>query len=143
MIRYLLLPGLLLVSACGQNGDPDVQLGKGWARPTRGDAPGAVYLTIENRGSADDQLVGAFSDHAAMAMIHQNEKAGDVARMRTAGEINLPAGEQLNMVPGGSHIMLEGLRAPLRTGDEFDLVLKFQKSGSLNTKVEVVGAEGR
>lgn len=143
MIRYLLLPALLLVAACGQNGDPDIQLSKGWSRPTRGDAPGAVYLTIENRGSADDRLVGAFTDHAAMAMVHQNELVDGVARMRMAGEINMPAGDQVKMVPGGTHIMLEGLRAPLRTGDEFDLVLKFRKSGDRTTKVEVVKAEGR
>jgi copper(I)-binding protein len=43
-------------------------------------------------------------------------------------------------VPGGTHIMLEGLRAPLKTGDSFDLVLKFDKSGDRRAKVDVVKA---
>jgi copper(I)-binding protein len=127
-----------LLSACGQSGEPDIQLGNAWARPTRGEAPGAVYVAINNKGSADDRLVGAFTDHAAMAMVHQSELVDGVAQMRTAGEINIPAGKRIEMVPGGTHIMLEGLRAPLRTGDSFDLVLKFHKSGDRRAKVDVV-----
>src|SRR5262245_50695254 len=138
MNRRLLLPLLLLLSSCGQNGDPDIQLGNAWARPTRGDAPGAVYVAINNKGSADDRLVGAFSDHSAMAMVHQSELVNGVATMRMAGEINIPAGSRIEMVPGGTHIMLEGLRAPLRTGDSFDLVLKFRDSGDRTVKVDVV-----
>jgi copper(I)-binding protein len=143
MNRRFLLPVLLLLGACGQNGDPDIQLGNAWARPTRGDAPGSVYVAINNKGSADDRLVGAFTDHAAMAMVHQSELAGGVARMRVAGDINVPAGQRIEMVPGGTHIMLEGLRAPLRTGDSFDLVLKFKKSGDRSVTVDVVKAEGK
>jgi copper(I)-binding protein len=141
MIQRLLLPALLLLSACGQSGEPDIQLGNAWARPTRGEAPGAVYVAINNKGSADDRLVGAFTDHAAMAMVHQSELVDGVAQMRMAGEINIPAGKRIEMVPGGTHIMLEGLRAPLRTGDSFDLVLKFDKSGDRRAKVDVVKAD--
>ncbi len=143
MKRAYLLPALLLLAACGQNGEPDIRLGNAWARPTRGDAPGAVYVAINNKGSADDRLVGAFTDHAAMAMVHQNEMVDGVARMRMAGEINIPAGQRIEMVPGGTHIMLEGLRAPLRTGDQFDLVLKFRESGDRRVQVDVVKAEGK
>ncbi|MFL6723937.1 MAG: copper chaperone PCu(A)C [Sphingomicrobium sp.] len=141
MIRRLLLSTLLLLSACGQSGEPDIQLGNAWARPTRGEAPGAVYVAVNNKGSADDRLVGAFTDHAAMAMVHQSELVDGVAQMRTAGEINIPAGKRIEMVPGGTHIMLEGLRAPLRTGDSFDLVLKFRNSGDRRVKVDVVKAD--
>ena len=141
MLRHLLLPALLLLASCGESGEPDVQLGNAWARPTRGDAPAAVYVAINNKGSADDRLVGAFSDHSAMAMIHQSELVNGVARMRMAGEINIPAGSRIEMVPGGTHVMLEGLRAPLKTGDQFDLVLKFSKSGDRTVKVDVTKAD--
>lgn len=141
MLRQILLPALLLLASCGQNGEPDIQLGNAWARPTRGDAPGAVYVAINNKGSADDRLVGAFADHSAMAMVHQSELVDGVARMRMAGEINIPAGSRIEMAPGGTHIMLEGLRAPLRTGDQFDLVLKFRKSGDRTVKVDVTKAD--
>lgn len=139
----IFLPLLALLAACGQGGEPDIKLSNAWARPTRGDAPGAVYVTIDNKGASDDRLVGAFTDHAAMAMVHQSELVDGVARMRMAGEINVPAGNRINMVPGGTHVMLEGLRAPLKTGDDFDLVLKFRASGDKRVKVKVMEAEGR
>ena len=143
MLRALLASAFILLAACGPAGAPDIELSDAWARPTRGDAPGAVYLTIENKGPEADRLVGAFTDHAAMAMVHQNELVDGVARMRMAGEINIPAGDRIEMVPGGTHIMLEGLRTPLVTGDKFDLVLRFRESGEQTVKVAVVKTEGK
>ena len=131
----------LFLTACGQSGEPDIQLGNAWARPTRGDAPAAIYVAINNKGSADDRLTGAFTDRAAMAMVHQSELVDGVATMRMAGEINIPAGSRIEMVPGGTHIMLEGLRAPLKTGDSFNLVLKFRKSEDRTVAVDVTKAE--
>lgn len=141
MKRTATLALILSLAACGQDGQPDIQLGNAWARPTRGDAPGAVYVAINNKGEADDRLVGAFTDHSAMAMVHQSELVDGVATMRMAGEINIPAGSRIEMVPGGTHIMLEGLRAPLKTGDQFELVLKFRKSGDRKVTVDVPKAD--
>jgi copper(I)-binding protein len=47
------------------------------------------------------------------------------------------------MRPGGTHVMLEGLRAPLRSGDDFDLVLKFRNSKDQAVKVTVTNPEGQ
>jgi len=143
MKRHLLLPALLLVAACGEQKSPQIELQNAWARPTAGQAPAAVYVTIENKSASDDRLTGAFSDRAAMAMVHQNELVDGVSRMRMAGEINIPAGERIEMAPGGTHVMLEGLRAPLKTGDRFDLVLRFKESGDKTVKVAVVKPEGQ
>jgi periplasmic copper chaperone A len=143
MTRNLLLLALFLLAACGQQGTPDIKVDRAWARPTTGQAPGAVYVTIENKGGTADRLNGVFTDHAAMAMVHQNEIVDGVAKMRMAGEINIPAKDKIEMAPGGTHIMLEGLRAPLKTGDDFDLVLKFRESGDQTVKVTVVKAEGQ
>ena len=141
MKRMLLISALALLAACGQGGTSDIEVSNAWARPTRGDAPGAVYVTIQNKGGEDDRLTGVMTDHAAMAMVHQTELSNGVARMRMAGEINLPAGDSIEMVPGGTHIMLEGLRTPLRTGDSFQLVLKFRDSADENVTVRVAEAD--
>lgn len=143
MTRNLLFPAMILLASCGQQGSSQIELDKAWARPTVGHAPGAVYVTIENKGSSADRLIGASSDNAAMAMVHQNEVVDGVARMRMAGEINIPARDRIEMVPGGTHIMLEGLRAPLKTGDRFDLVLRFRNSGDKIVEVTVVRPEGQ
>jgi len=143
MTRNLLIPAMLLLSACGQQGAPEIEIERAWARPTVGHAPGAVYVTIENKGRSPDRLTAASADNAAMAMVHQNEVVDGVARMRMAGEINIPAADRITMVPGGTHIMLEGLRAPLKAGDRFDLVLRFRESGDKAVKVTVVKTEGQ
>jgi len=143
MILRISTLALLLLASCGQQGAADIQLSNAWARPTVGQVPGAVYLTIENKGGEPDRLTGAFTDHAAMAMVHQNEMVDGIAKMRMAGEINIPAHDRIEMRPGGTHIMLEGLRAPLRTGDDFDLVLKFRNSKDQTVKVTVTKPEGQ
>jgi copper(I)-binding protein len=142
MTRNSLFAALFLLAACGQQGSPEIKLTDAWARPTVGQTPAAVYVTIDNQGGSPDRLVEAFTDRAAMAMVHQNEVVNGVARMRMAGEINIPARDQIKMAPGGTHIMLQGLRAPLRTGDRFDLVLKFRVSGDKRVEVKVVKPEG-
>lgn len=138
MMRIPSILALLLLASCGDQGAADIRVSNAWARPTIGQAPGAVYLTISNKGEAPDRLTGAVTDHSAMAMVHQNEVVDGVAKMRMAGEINIPAHEQIEMRPGGTHIMLEGLKAPLRTGDDFDLVLKFRNSPDQTVKVTVL-----
>lgn len=140
MFRSLSIASLLLLASCGQ-GSSQIEVSDAWARPTKGQAPGAVYLTIDNKGGEADRLTGAFTDHAAMAMVHQNEVVNGVAKMRMAGEINIPAHDRIEMKPGGTHIMLEGLRAPLKTGDDFDLVLKFRSSEDQTVKVTVRKAD--
>ena len=141
MTRILLIPVLALLAACGQGGKANIEVSDAWARPTRGDAPGAVYVTIANKGGQDDRLVSVMTDHAAMAMVHQTELSNGVARMRMAGEINIPAESSIKMVPGGTHIMLEGLRTPLRPGDSFQLFLKFRESGDEKVIVQVAKAD--
>src|SRR4030095_8573829 len=143
MILRVSTLALLLLASCGEQEAADIDLTNAWARPTVGQAPGAVYLTIENKGGAPDRLTGAFTDQAAMAMVHQNEVVDGVARMRTAGEINIPAHDRIEMRPGGTQLMLEGCRAPLRTGDDFDLVLRFRNSRSQAVKVTVLKPEGQ
>ena len=143
MKRMLLIPVLALLAGCGQGGAANIEVTDAWARPTRGDAPGAVYVTIENKGGQDDRLVSVMTDHAAMAMVHQTEMSGGVARMRMAGEINVPAESSIKMIPGGTHIMLEGLRTPLRTGDSFPLVLKFRESEEERVSVRVAEADAQ
>lgn len=143
MIRGILALALLLLASCGDRQAPQIELSNAWARPTVGQAPGAVYLTIENKGDSADRLTGVFTDQSAMAMVHQNEMTNGVTRMRMAGEINIPAHEQIELRPGGTHIMLEGLKAPLRPGDDFELVLKFRNSKDQTIKVVIAKPEGQ
>jgi len=61
-----------------------------------------------------------------------------VMRMREVnGGVALAAGSQVKFMPGGYHIMLMGLKQPLKAGDRFPLTLKFAKAGSVTVEVLV------
>ena len=142
-MKRILLAALLLAS-CSKSGTPDIRISDAWARETvAGQTTGAAYMSIDNRGAGDDRLIGVEATAPAKAMLHANESSGGVSRMREMGSgLALPAGTTVQMSPGGSHVMITGLSAPLRRGDVMKLRLKFEKSGPRDIDVPV-GAEGR
>jgi copper(I)-binding protein len=60
--------------------------------------------------------------------------------MREVPAIEIPAGGKVALTPGGLHIMLVGLKAPLATGRSFPLVLRFEKAGEVKVEVKVESA---
>ena len=104
-----------------------------WAREsvTR---TGAAYLTVRNGGAADDRLIGVASEVAGRAELHGSEMQDGVMRMRPVEAVEVPAHGQAALEPGGLHIMLIGLKAPLEEGGSFALTLTFEDAG----EVEVV-----
>ena len=98
----------------------------------------AVYLTIVNSGDQPDRLVGAMTDVAEVAEIHQTRVEGGVAHMEPVKDgLTIPAEGQVVLEPGGYHIMLIGLKKPLQPGDRFTLMLHFEHSDPINVEVEV------
>lgn len=94
--------------------------------PMAMDAVSAAYMTILNRGESDVTLVGAATDAAATAEIHEVVMNGDVMQMQPLPDgLLIPAGESVTLQPGGYHIMLLGLVQPLAPGDALPLTLTF------------------
>lgn len=144
MTRSLFLASLLLLVACERPTGPDVRVVEAWARATGpGQTTGAIYATIENRGGSADRLTSAATDRAAMAMIHQASNENGIARMRMVDGVDVPAGGRAELKPGGTHIMIEGLKSPLVAGERFDLRLRFARSGERTVSVGVVAAGAR
>ena len=116
----------------------DVTIVHPWARATMTPMQaGAVYLAIVNDGAGADRLLGASTPVAAMAMLHRSVDDGGVARMVAAGEIDIAAGGSVVLEPGGLHLMLTGLGAPLVDGETFALTLRFARAGDVEVTVEV------
>ncbi len=107
-----------------------------------GQSVGAGYVTLVNDG-APDRLLGARSDVCARVELHTMRMQGDVMRMREVDAIELPRGRAVELKPGSDHLMLVGLKAPLKIGDVFALTLRFAKVGevTVQVKVQAVGAE--
>lgn len=121
-----------------------------WTRTTpEGAERTAVYLTVETTEA--DELVGASvsADVAAAAELHETvtdagdeegmnheEEGGGVTSMRAVEVVPVPVGTTV-FEPGGYHIMLMGLAAPLVDGDTFELSLDFENAGTRTVVVDV------
>lgn len=120
----------------------DLSIGHPHARATvPGQPAGAAYLSIENNGKTADRLVGVSSPVAAGGQIHTMSMEGSVMKMREVDAIAIAPGAKVSMKPGdGYHLMLTGLKKPLKEGDKFPLTLTFEKAGKLDVEVHVDGA---
>jgi periplasmic copper chaperone A len=142
-LRMIVLVAGLALAAAAAAQTGQVQVENPWARATPGKATiGAAYLTL--RSPAGDRLVSASTPVAGKAELHTMEMSGMVMKMRPVAGIDIPAGRPVSLAPGGLHIMLVGLKKPLRAGQSFPLTLNFAKAGSqtVEVAVEKVGAAG-
>lgn len=106
-----------------------------WSRATTGKT-GVVYLTIRNDGDAD-RLVAASTNAAGKAQIHTTTRDGDIVRMRPVDGVDIPDHTKVVFKPGGLHVMLMGLKAPLVAGSSLPLKLRFEKAGEVTVAVTV------
>ena len=115
----------------------NIMIGHPYARATApGQSVGGAFLTLDNRG-ADDRLLSATSEMARSVELHSMSMDGTVMRMRQVDGVAAPAGKVIELKPGGLHIMLMGLKAPLKAGDTFPLTLRFEKAGEVTVTVNV------
>lgn len=80
----------------------------------------AVFGTLENDSDADITIVSAATAASATAELHETVEndAGEMMMQPKEGGFVIPAGGSYELAPGGSHLMLMGLTAPLKAGDE-------------------------
>ena len=119
----------------------DTSLSSGHNRPAKRNmgSNGVVYVTLVNDGNKSDRLIAVHSEISEFAEIHETKIIDDRMMMRPVeGGLEIPANGQLELKPAGAHIMLIGLRQPLRGGDRFEVLLEFEKSGSKRLVSEVV-----
>ncbi|HEY2928002.1 copper chaperone PCu(A)C [Piscinibacter sp.] len=118
----------------------NIRIDHPYARATAAGQPtGGAYLKLDNQGS-DDRLLAASAAVSRSVEMHSMTMDGDVMRMRQVQSIELPAGKTVELKPGGLHIMLVGLKAPLKAGDHFPMKLSFAKAGELTVDVMVQAA---
>lgn len=106
-----------------------------YARESSGDEA-AVYLTVSDFGAAD-RLLRATSVIAADVQIHENRVEGATASMQPLDGLDIPAGGNVELKPGGLHIMLLGIREPLEPGDTVPITLEFEVAGKLALEIPV------
>ncbi len=127
LYRFVLLAAALSVSfASFAAGDAGViKVSGAWVRAT---APGqnlaAVDLSITSEQAAT--LVGVSTPAARSAELHSMKSEGGMMAMRQVKSIELPAGKTMNLGENGYHLMLVGLKAPLKEGERVPLTLSIK-----------------
>jgi periplasmic copper chaperone A len=140
--RFGWLAAALLVSfaSYAASNTGDIEISGGWTRAT---APGqdqaGADLSITSKQPAT--LVGASSPACKAVQLHTMTSENGMMRMREVQAIELPAGKRVNLRESGYHLMLIGLKAPLKEGDTvpFTLSIKVGKQGvvKIETTAEV------
>ncbi len=110
-----------------------------WSRATPPAAKsGAAYLVIDNTGAEDDTLKSLSTPLATSAMIHTTEIKNDIMVMSHVMALAIPAGGSVALEPGGYHIMLMGLKSPLKASETMTLTLNFEKAGAVTIDVPIL-----
>ncbi|MCS6881866.1 MAG: copper chaperone PCu(A)C [Oscillochloridaceae bacterium] len=159
-VLVLILVGVALLAGCGASA-PQISVNEPWVRAakmTGMDAQGgmsghgshggtdmtppsgtsAAYMVLVNRGGAGDRLVSASTDVAEVVELHETKMVDNVMQMApVTGGIPVPANGQVELKPGGLHVMLIGLKRDLAAGETVRLTLKFERAGEVTVDAPV------
>jgi periplasmic copper chaperone A len=115
-----------------------------WSRATpSGASVGAGYLKLTNTGSAPDRLLGGSSPVAGKVEIHEMATTNGVMTMRPVADgLEIKPGQTVELKPGSFHIMLMGLKQPLKRGEKVKGTLQFEKGGSVDIEYDVEAIGG-
>lgn len=97
----------------------------------------SAYFTIKNNGDEDDALVKASAPVADMVALHEVVTEGAETKMQPIDKIDVPAGGETQLKPGGLHVMLEELTQDLKEGDSYTLTLEFESGVTMDVEITV------
>jgi len=119
----------------------DLVITQAWSRATPGGAKlGGGYLTIENKGSAPDRLIGGSADVAGKVEVHEMTMKDGVMIMRPLEKgLTIEPGKTVKLAPGGYHLMMFDLKSPLKQGEKLPVTLEFEKAGKVQVSFDVAG----
>lgn len=111
-----------------------IRVTDGYVRePIPGRMMSAAFMTLSNTSKQQQTLVSASAPWAAVIEIHTHSHEGGVMRMRQIDKLDIPAGETVELKPGGLHLMLFKLQLPL--ADKLPMQLCFASNECLDTQL--------
>lgn len=97
----------------------------------------AAFMVLKNTSDHDRALVNARSNVSKVIELHTHRKEGGMMRMRRVKKIDIKAGSETVLKPGGLHVMFIGLKQQLKAGDEVELELEFDDGATIKLTVPV------
>lgn len=117
----------------------DVTVGEAWVRATV-PTQKVTGAFMRLKSDADARLVAVASPVAGVVEIHEMVMDKDVMKMSPIPALDLPAGQDVALEPGGHHVMLMDLRQQVKAGDEVPLTLTIEGRDGSRTTLEVKAA---
>jgi copper(I)-binding protein len=128
---------LALVTACTAP-EGSLQVSGAWVRAAASvNGPTGGYFVVANAAGADDALVAASSPAAGMVEMHETTTSGGMTGMQPVARVVVPGGGTVEFKPGGYHLMLMRLSAPLQAGTKVELALTFERAGRVVVQADV------
>ena len=107
-----------------------------WARASvQGQKATGAFMRLTAKEGA--RLVRAESPAAGLAEVHEMKMDGDIMKMRAVPALDLPAGKTVELKPGGYHVMLLDLKAPLMKDTSVPLTLVFQDAKGVESTLQL------
>ena len=132
----LLLAATLLASAVQAQNAAPVAVEGAWARASvQGQMASGAFMRLTSPEAT--RLVRAESPVAGVVEVHEMKMDGNVMKMRALPGLDLPAGQAVELKPGGYHVMLMDLKAPLAKGASVPLTLVFQDAKGVQSQQQV------
>ncbi|MGW6308419.1 copper chaperone PCu(A)C [Streptomyces niveus] len=91
------------------------------------------FLTVTNSGGAADKLTSVTSDISDEVTIHETKDQ----KMRQVKSFDIPAGGELSLARGGSHLMFMGLKTKPEQGARISVELHFEKTDPIKVDLPV------
>ena len=131
--------GLLFAGGAFAAGAADeIKVGDAYVRAIPPGQPNsAAFMVLDNGGAKGHALVGAASPVAEAVELHTHIMDEGMMKMRRVERVELPAGESVRLQPGGLHVMLIGLKQPLKPDDQVHLTLTFEDNSARHLQVPV------
>lgn len=135
-MKHLIACSLVALSFSSAWAQATLGVDEPWVRATIGQQT-ATGAFMRLTAPADSRVLRVRSPLAGVAEIHEMSMQGDVMRMRALDALPLPAGRAVELQPGGLHVMLMDLKAPVKAGDVVPLILTIEGRDGRTSEIEV------
>jgi copper(I)-binding protein len=143
MIKHALITVILLAATSLAGADSGLQVSEPWVReapPTSRVLAG--YLTLVNTGNNTVTVTAISSPDFKNAEIHRTVIEEGIARMLPVKQLEVPAGGQLMLEPGGYHLMLFDPMRTLTEGETVTLIIHLDNGNQMSATAPVIRKTG-
>lgn len=135
LVHFIIFATAAVLLSCGESGPPDIKIK--WPKLVMSTAEKGVasaFMVILNDGKGSDSLVGcAIKEYPYVRGELHDYISG---RMQIVKEIKIPPGDAVEFKAGGVHLMFFGM--PEQVPNELTVVLRFAKSGTMETRSKIL-----